>query len=140
MQVNVTWNQDQLDQFAVLAPKALAYASQEAINASLKRLQLVAFQRVFDVFMVRRTESGMRFLFGGDMRVSKTTGAKSRLIGGAAAKITTWAKASSGRGYGEVEVPSIYGSVRRSLMSLFEYGGMRMPFGPESKYVAVPVK
>jgi hypothetical protein len=103
----------------------LAYGLQEAVNGTIKDLQLAEFEHVRSAFIVRDPN----FLFG--------TGARP---GGAAGRITEWAKAGEGRLRAELRVERWPGSKGgMSLLPAFESGGSRPAtvFGRETS--AVPL-
>lgn len=93
--------------------KRLAYASVNAINHTLKRIQKVMRDRVAEEFTIRRREFMMR----------------------QAAVIKPFASVKMTRAYGEIAV----GQKPRLLLSTYERGGPREPVTPGAEFVAMPV-
>ena len=126
MNIGLTWDQSQLDQFAALSPKRLAYATVNAIQATAKRVQQAEFSRAKSAFMIRKQQ----FFFGTDARV-----------GGVAARITTFPNVAKERYYADIEGGALPGGQvgQRLLYGGFEDGQTREPFTPGAKSVAVPL-
>jgi hypothetical protein len=127
--IKLKWDQSQLDVFAGSLPKRFAYASVNALKATVKRVQLAEFARARSVFSIRK----QAFFFGTDKRV-----------GGVAARITTFPSVKRGIAFAEIEGGALprggdeLGSFRRLLYGGFETGLERRPFTPGAKSVAVP--
>jgi len=127
--VNVRLTVDDRELFARMAKgqRRLAFAAVNAINAAARDVQVAWFENVRRKFTIRDE----RFFFGTPGRP-----------GGAAARIRFFASVGKGRAFAEVEVSgplSRGGSARRTLLPEFERGGVRAPFTPGAKHVAVPI-
>lgn len=106
-------------------PKRLVYAVVNAINSTAKLIQAAEVEHVRDVFTVRKAQ----FMLGSPSRP-----------GGAAARIKPFASVKDARPYAEISVGAgSQASNRRLLLSQFEEGGIRKPFTPGAKAVAVPI-
>ncbi len=130
MDIQLKWDQSQLDQFANLVPKRLAYATVNAISETAKRIQQAEFARARSAFVIRKQQ----FFFGAGARV-----------GGVAARITKFPSVSKGVYFAEITAGELPqggdgGTGRRRLLyGRFEAGGTREPFTTGAKSVAVPI-
>ena len=113
MKINVTFDNSEMLRRLPKGYKRLAYASVNAINKTLKRIQKKERERVDAEFTLRRRDFMLR----------------------EAAKIKPFASVKQARAYGEVAV----GEKKRLLLSTFEKGGVRRPVTPGATYVAMPV-
>ncbi len=107
--------------------RRLAYAVVNAINKTAKRVQREEQWHVRSRFEIRQP----KFFFGSLERP-----------GGVAARISPFASVGKGKAYAEVAVqaPAGRGAFgKRTLLPLFERGGLRVPTGRGSKRVAVPI-
>lgn len=107
-------------------PKRFAYAIERSGNETLKLIQKTEFEHVEDRLIIRNRP----FFFGSVDRP-----------GGAAARITRFFSVRDGRPFGEVAIQaSSQASQRTLLLGEFERGGgLRRPFTPGAKNVAVPI-
>lgn len=110
--------------------KQLAFGVVNAINDAIKDLQQAEFARVRSEFTIRKPA----FFFGSGGR-----------IGGTAARITKFAtvrdrRSGQSRAYAELAVQASSVSAQsRTLLQLFEAGGIRRPMTRSARAVAVPL-
>jgi hypothetical protein len=116
VQISVTVDSSQLQEWSLLAEKKLAYAAVNALNATAKRIQTAEFEHVRRTFQVRT-----KFLIG-----QKAAATISR---------TDFASVKAGRLWVEIHV----WQGKRFLLPFFEEGGERRPFTPGAKHAAVPL-
>jgi len=125
MQINLRVDTHTLDLFVAATPRKFLMAAAQATNDAALAVQQAEFARVRQAFIVRRPD----FFFGAGKRV-----------GGAAAKISMWADARPGRLAAEVTGGAAGSKGGPVLLALFERGGIRAPFTPGAKSVAVPLE
>lgn len=128
MQIKVSVDARQLEQFAGRAPKRLGYAIQNALYETAYQVQSAAFKQVERRFAIR----DRRLWFGTDAKK-----------GGVAARITEFPSYAQNRlsiaiEAGKMSSKASIASARRLLVGELEYGGTRQPFTPGAKSVAVP--
>jgi hypothetical protein len=129
--IGLKWDQKTLDQYAMFGgdfERRLAYGSVRALNDTAKVIQLAEFARARSIFNIRKEP----FWFG--------TGGR---VGGAAARITTFASIPKGKQFVEISAGTLpkggdkLPGARHLLWRIFETGGTREPM--VGKHVAVPV-
>ena len=126
MNIQLAWDQSQLDQFIGQVPRRLAYATVNAINLTAVRIQQAEFARARSLFTIRKEA----FFFG---TTDRPGGAAARLRKASVSKGVPFAELTAGT------LPNGGDATgnRRLLYSKFEAGGMRTPF--VGKNVAEPV-
>lgn len=131
--IELKWDQSLLDKYGAFGgdfERRLAFSSVRAINNMAKLIQLAEQARVSTVFEVRQAQRPFWFGVGGR-------------VGGAAARITTFASIPKGKQFAEIEAGTLPSGgdrlpgARHLLLRLFEYAGRRVPM--RGKNVAIPV-
>lgn len=126
----LTWDDSQLIIGCTRSARQLVIGTVNALNNAAKRLQQAEFAQVRSEFTIRKDG----YFFGTTDRP-----------GGVAARITAFAsrpreKVPAGRLYSEVSVGhGSQASQRRTLLGLFERGGLRTPMTPGAKHIAAPI-
>lgn len=106
--------------------KRLAYGVVNAINATARDVQAAAHEHVSRKFIIRKPV----YFFGTRARP-----------GGVAGRIRPFASVGQGRPYAEIAVTGPTAeATRRTLLPMFEEGGVRRPFTKGARSVAVPLE